>query len=264
MVLVLIGLACNFAVIAVNGGMPVSADALRNSGQEEILELLGAEGSDKHHLLTDEDELTFLADVIVVRPPISQAISVGDLFIYGGLVWLVVAAMRAPFRRSAGSAERKPRRGKHRRGHRRSRRLPLILGSVRLEPRGREANRDRRPLAPRTRDFERSTPDRRPLPHHRHAVVAFGPRGAHVEPDAIVAEHHLDLVAFLMQRDPDVVRRACFSAFITPSRALWYRRNAIGAGTSTRRAGVEPNRGVAPHLGEETPDRLTETRTPER
>ncbi|MCI0634660.1 MAG: DUF5317 domain-containing protein [Actinobacteria bacterium] len=116
MVLVLIGLACNFAVVAINGGMPVSAEALRDSGQEEILELLRTEGSDKHHLLTEGDDLTFLADVIAVRQPIGQAISVGDLFIYGGLVWLVVAAMRAPFRRSASSAERKPTRGKHRRG----------------------------------------------------------------------------------------------------------------------------------------------------
>jgi Family of unknown function (DUF5317) len=116
MVLVLIGLACNFAVIGINGGMPVSAEALRDSGQEEILEMLQGAGSDKHHLLTDDDQLTFLADVIAVRRPIGQAISVGDLFIYGGLVWLVVAAMRAPFRRSTGSAEPKPRRGKHRPG----------------------------------------------------------------------------------------------------------------------------------------------------
>lgn len=116
MMLVLIGLAGNFAVIAINGGMPVSAEALRNSGQEEILEMLQGEGSDKHHLLTDDDQLTFLADVIAVRPPIGQAISVGDLFIYAGLVWLVVAAMRAPSHRSASSAEQKPRRGKHRPG----------------------------------------------------------------------------------------------------------------------------------------------------
>jgi len=128
MVLVLIGLAGNFAVIAVNGGMPVSAEALRDSGQEEVLAMLQSGGSDKHHLLTDEDELTFLADVIGVRPPIGQAISVGDLFIYPGLVWLVVAAMRAPFRRSAGSAEPKGRRGKHRPGASRRRAALPDLG----------------------------------------------------------------------------------------------------------------------------------------
>ena len=128
MVLVLIGLACNFAVIAVNGGMPVSADALRDSGQEEVLALLETEGSDKHHLLTGDDDLTFLADVIAVRQPIGQAISVGDLFIYGGLVWLVVAAMRAPSHRSASSAERKPPRGKHRRGASQEAPAPPDLG----------------------------------------------------------------------------------------------------------------------------------------
>ena len=37
MFLVVIGLACNFAVIAVNGGMPASAEALIDSGQEDVL-----------------------------------------------------------------------------------------------------------------------------------------------------------------------------------------------------------------------------------
>jgi hypothetical protein len=39
MFLVVIGLACNFAVIAVNGGMPASAEALIDSGQEDVLYL---------------------------------------------------------------------------------------------------------------------------------------------------------------------------------------------------------------------------------
>jgi Family of unknown function (DUF5317) len=113
MFLVVIGLACNFAVIAVNGGMPASADALIDSGQEDVLAYLREEGADKHHLLTDDDELTFLADVIPVPQPIGQAISVGDVFVYVGLIWLIVAAMRGwtPSERQEGS---KPRRGRHR------------------------------------------------------------------------------------------------------------------------------------------------------
>jgi len=115
MFLVVIGLACNFAVIAVNGGMPASADALIDSGQEDVLAYLREEGADKHHLLTDKDELTFLADVIPVPQPIGQAISVGDVFVYVGLIWLIVAAMRGwtPSERQEGS---KPRRGRHRQG----------------------------------------------------------------------------------------------------------------------------------------------------
>ena len=115
MVLVLIGLACNFTVIVVNGGMPASAEALIDSGQQEVLESLRNEGADKHHLLTDEDQLTFLADVIAVPEPIGQAISIGDVFVYAGLVWLVIATMRGwtPTKRAAGSRRR---RGRHRPG----------------------------------------------------------------------------------------------------------------------------------------------------
>jgi hypothetical protein len=115
MVLVLIGLACNFAVIAANGGMPVRAEALRDSGQEDVLALLEEDGAAKHHLMTDEDVLTFLGDVIAVPQPVGQAISVGDVFIYVGLIWLIVGAMRA--RTPSASPEEPGRhRGKHRPG----------------------------------------------------------------------------------------------------------------------------------------------------
>jgi Family of unknown function (DUF5317) len=115
MLLVVVGLACNTTVIVVNGGMPASAQALIDSGQEDVLALLRDQGADKHHLLTDDDQLTFLADVIAVPQPIGQAVSVGDIFVYAGLTWLIVAAMRGwtPSARTAGS---RPRRGKHRRG----------------------------------------------------------------------------------------------------------------------------------------------------
>lgn len=115
MALVMIGLACNFAVIAVNGGMPASADALIASDQEDVLALLKEEGADKHHLLTESDELTFLADVIPVPEPIGQAISVGDIFVYAGLIWLVLATMRG-WTPSARRATTQRSRGKHRRG----------------------------------------------------------------------------------------------------------------------------------------------------
>jgi hypothetical protein len=115
MSLVVIGLACNMTVIVVNGGMPASAQALTDSGQEDVLAYLQDQGADKHHLLNDDDQLTFLADVISVPQPIGQAVSAGDIFVYAGLTWLIVAAMRGwtPSARPAGS---RPRRGKHRPG----------------------------------------------------------------------------------------------------------------------------------------------------
>ena len=115
MFLVVIGLACNMTVIVVNGGMPASTQALIDSGQADVVAYVREQGADKHHLLTDDDQLTFLADVIAVPPPIGQAVSVGDIFVYAGLTWLIVAAMRGwtPSAKPAGS---RPRRGKHRRG----------------------------------------------------------------------------------------------------------------------------------------------------
>jgi hypothetical protein len=114
MPLVLLGLAANLIVIAANGGMPVSAEALRDSGQAYLIPQLQEAGADKHHLLSDEDVLTPLADVIGVPKPIGQAISIGDVFQYAGLMWLVFAAMRGRIPSSQMASE--PYRGKHRRG----------------------------------------------------------------------------------------------------------------------------------------------------
>jgi hypothetical protein len=114
MSLVLLGLAANLIVIGANGGMPVSADALRDSGQAELIPQLQEAGADKHHLLSDGDVLTPLADVIAVPKPIGQAISIGDVFQYAGLMWLVFAAMRGRIPSSQMASE--PYRGKHRRG----------------------------------------------------------------------------------------------------------------------------------------------------
>lgn len=111
---VLIGLALNAAVIIPNGGMPVSRVAIERSGQHDMLELLIAEGAAKHHLLTEDDILTPLADVIAIPKPIGQIISVGDVFVYAGIAWLIVAVMRE---RTPATTPGTPAayRGKHRR-----------------------------------------------------------------------------------------------------------------------------------------------------
>lgn len=113
--LLLAGISMNFLVIAVNGGMPVSAQALEASGQTDVLASLQTERADKHHLQTEDDRLTFLADVIAVPKPIGQAVSVGDAFIYAGLAWAIVAAMRGRTP-SPSSAAWGPYRGRHRPG----------------------------------------------------------------------------------------------------------------------------------------------------
>jgi hypothetical protein len=112
--LVLLGLTCNVVVIVANGGMPVAREALERSGQADVIDLLLEQGADKHHLLTDDDVLTFLADVLWVPQPIGQAISIGDVFVYGGLIWLIVSAMRG--RIPSTPTESEPYRGRHRRG----------------------------------------------------------------------------------------------------------------------------------------------------
>lgn len=113
MPLVLIGLALNALVIVANGGMPVSAEAIEASGQADMLDLLIQEGAAKHHLMTDDDVLTPLADVIPIPPPVGQIVSVGDLFVYAGIVWLVVVVMRGRTR-PKGLGWLGPYRGKHR------------------------------------------------------------------------------------------------------------------------------------------------------
>lgn len=112
--LILIGVAANFLVIVANGGMPVSESALIDSGHGNDIGQLQQGGLDKHHLMDDDDVLTFLADVIGIPSPIGQAISIGDVFVYLGLTWLTVATMRG--RTPSSPKERGPYRGRHRRG----------------------------------------------------------------------------------------------------------------------------------------------------
>jgi len=115
MPLILLGLACNAAVIVSNGGMPVSEEALRASGQPDVIQYLVDEGAYKHHLMQDYDVLPFLADVLPVPRPIRQVISIGDVFIYLGLLWLTVWAMRVRIPSTSSTGSRRVR-GKHRRG----------------------------------------------------------------------------------------------------------------------------------------------------
>ena len=112
---IVLGLLLNGLVVTVNGGMPVSESALRSSGESETLTALSDDRAAKHHLMTDETLLPFLGDVVAIPSPIGQVISIGDVFVYAGLTWLIVAVMQG---RTAG-LDRPPEpehyRGRHRR-----------------------------------------------------------------------------------------------------------------------------------------------------
>lgn len=93
-VLLSLGLLLNLVVIGMNGGMPVTREALADSGQLGSIEALETGGGNKHHLEDDRSVLLPLADAIGLPQPIGQAVSVGDLCMYLGAGWFVFAAMR--------------------------------------------------------------------------------------------------------------------------------------------------------------------------
>lgn len=100
MTVVLIGVAANAIVIAANQGMPVDIPSdWEQSGW--------VEPTIKHHPLDDDDRLTFLADIIVLRSPWDVVLSFGDLILAVGLVDMAFHASRKPSRRPRRRAARR-------------------------------------------------------------------------------------------------------------------------------------------------------------
>lgn len=108
-----LGVLMNFAVIALNGGMPVLREAaVVASGFAPGEPHLGA--GYKHVLLDETARLTFLADVIPLRVAgYGQVISLGDVFLAVGLGRFIEFELRRPIRwfkrgarAKAGSASR--------------------------------------------------------------------------------------------------------------------------------------------------------------
>ena len=77
-----VGLLLNLSVVAINGGMPVSTSAIRTAGGSTLA--LATASDAKHHLMTDEDKLTPLADVIPIPRPAGIVLSIGDELLYTG------------------------------------------------------------------------------------------------------------------------------------------------------------------------------------
>lgn len=90
LVLVAAGLAANALVMAANGSMPVSPDAIAALGIGDVEVPPG-----KHVLLDDATRLPWLADVIPV-PPLRSIISVGDILLAIGLLPLTHRLMTWP------------------------------------------------------------------------------------------------------------------------------------------------------------------------
>lgn len=85
--LVAIGLLLNAIVMAANGAMPVSPDAVRALGLTDLDVLPG-----KHTMMTDATRLPWLADILAL-PPLRSIISVGDIVLAAGLLPLTHALM---------------------------------------------------------------------------------------------------------------------------------------------------------------------------
>lgn len=91
-----VGVLLNLAVIAANGGMPVCAEALAATGQQEVIEALSSGTAVIHQLMEADTTMAFLGDHLTTpawfwRPTVY---SPGDVVMVAGLLWLVPAAMR--------------------------------------------------------------------------------------------------------------------------------------------------------------------------
>jgi Family of unknown function (DUF5317) len=92
MPVVVVGLALNATVILVNGGMPVRAEAVAAVGLDPD-RLEGADLGAKRHLEGPDDRLTFLGDVLPVRP-LREVVSVGDVVLAAGVAGLLFRVLR--------------------------------------------------------------------------------------------------------------------------------------------------------------------------
>jgi uncharacterized protein DUF5317 len=106
------GLTMNLAVVALNGGMPVSRDAILAAGADGVILI---EDGARHHLMSESDVLQPLADVVPVPSPFGVVISIGDVLLYGGMAWWCFVVTRGRFRENLRPPARRflMYRGKH-------------------------------------------------------------------------------------------------------------------------------------------------------
>ena len=95
MTLIGAGAMSNLLVISINGGMPVSGDAIARAGLDNPFVGPGSIEKGAHHLMTAADKLRFLGDVIPVRV-MANVFSVGDVLIWAGLLLMIAQLMVGP------------------------------------------------------------------------------------------------------------------------------------------------------------------------
>jgi Family of unknown function (DUF5317) len=94
--LMAIGLLLNLLVVMANGGMPVQPEAIERAGGTAAT--LQVTETTKHHVMTEQDVLWQLGDVLAVPPPVSVVLSVGDVLLYGAICYSIVQIMRGRLR----------------------------------------------------------------------------------------------------------------------------------------------------------------------
>lgn len=101
-----VGVLMNFTVIALNGGMPVLAEAAQVASGFTVT-VPDLSGSFKHVILDETSRLTALADVIPLRlGSLGQVVSLGDVFLAVGLGRFLEQELRRPrryFKRGANA-----------------------------------------------------------------------------------------------------------------------------------------------------------------
>jgi hypothetical protein len=103
-----LGVLMNFTVIALNGGMPVLAEAAEVASGF-VISVPDLSGSYKHVLLDSGSRLTAFADVIPLRiAGIGQVISLGDVFLAVGLGRFLEHELRRPRRYFKRGAHAQP------------------------------------------------------------------------------------------------------------------------------------------------------------
>lgn len=106
----LLGGLSNFLAIVVNGGyMPIEAGLLaRIRSADYVRELAAGQVTSNSSLANSHTQLRWLTDVILIPPPWPSptVLSIGDLLIAAGIVWLIAAGMRT--QRTAGEGEERP------------------------------------------------------------------------------------------------------------------------------------------------------------
>ena len=103
-----LGVLMNFTVIALNGGMPVLAEAAEVASGFTVTEP-DLSGSFKHIILDADSRLTLLADVIPLRlGSLGEVISLGDVFLAVGLGRFLEHELRRPRRYFKRGAHAQP------------------------------------------------------------------------------------------------------------------------------------------------------------